>query len=135
VTPPLRPLTKDNATGNGVGSVDDLVRLSSSVLGRVDQMVVEMGRRFDDQKADICELSVKLDGVCDTVREIVTARTVEAALAKQTKEVMAGQADQAQKHTLELRWRIGIVISACCGACTMLGMAIALLRIADVGHL
>lgn len=112
MSPALKPLTKDNATGNGVGSVDDLVRLSSSVLGRVDQMVIEMGRRFDDQKADIGILSVKLDGVCETVGEIVTARTVEAALAKQTKEVIAGQADQAQKHTLALQWRVGIAVGA-----------------------
>lgn len=105
MSPVLKPLTKENATGNGSASVDDLVRLSSSILGAVDQTRLDMNRRFK-------ETNLKLDEVCTTVGGIVTARAIEAALAKQTQEMGTANEARAERHVLSYRWRAGIAISA-----------------------
>jgi hypothetical protein len=117
MSPVLKPLTKDNATGNGVASVDDLVRLSSSILGAVDQTRLDMNRRFKETNA-------KLDDVCTTVGGILTARAIEAALSKQTAEMGAANEARAESHMLSLRWRVGIGISAVGTSGTLLFTAI-----------
>ena len=117
MSPVLKPLTKDNATGNGVASVDDLVRLSSSILGAVDQTRLDMNRRFK-------ETNLKLDEVCPTVGGIVTARAIEAALAKQTQEMGTANEARAERHVLSYRWRAGIAISAVGTSGTLLFTAI-----------
>ena len=117
MSPVLKPLTKENATGNGVASVDDLVRLSSSILGAVDQTRLDMNRRFK-------ETNLKLDEVCTTVGGIVTARAIEAALAKQTQEMGTANEARAERHVLSYRWRAGIAISAVGTSGTLLFTAI-----------
>lgn len=117
MSPVLKPLTKENATGNGSASVDDLVRLSSSILGAVDQTRLDMNRRFK-------ETNLKLDEVCTTVGGIVTARAIEAALAKQTQEMGTANEARAERHVLSYRWRAGIAISAVGTSGTLLFTAI-----------
>lgn len=81
------------------------------------------------------QVNGRLDEVCKTVSDLVTEKAVAAAVKAQTKEIMAGQQAQATKHTLDLRWRVGIVIAAVSGSCGAIGTTIVVLRIIVAGHL
>jgi hypothetical protein len=102
---PLKPLTKENASRNGAASTEDLVRLSSSVLGAVGQIRVDINRRFEETNA-------KLDSVCDTVGGIVTARAIEAALKAQTREITDAQAAEGGRHELSKNQRLAVLVAA-----------------------
>ena len=120
------PLTEANRTSNGTASGDDLVRLSLSLLGAVNGVRDEMVRGF-------AATNDKLDDVCVTVNGLVTDKLIGEALKAQTKEVLAGQEEQAVKHKLDLRWRMGIVIAAGGGVCGAVGTTITVVKFAT-GH-
>ena len=111
-----QPLSRANATGNGVPSTEDLIRVSNTLIGTVDQLRIDMGRRFE-------EMGGKLDGVCEQVSDIKQSRAIEAALAGQRDDV-------AKAHTLDRRWVAGIALAATSG---LGGFALALLRFIE-GH-
>ncbi len=101
--------------------VATLIGLVNNLDGRVAEFQTQVNKRLDD--------------VCETVSDLSTEKKVAAALKAQTREVMAGQEAQAVKHTLDLRWRIGIVIAAVSGTCGAIGTTIVVLRIVLAGHL
>jgi hypothetical protein len=126
--PPLtEPLTMANRTSNGVASGDDLLRLSASVLGAVNGVRDEMVRSFE-------ATNKKLDGVCDTVAGLVTDKAVATALKAQTREVIAGQEAQSQKHVLDIRWRVGIVMGAVTGSIAATGTLFTIAYRIATGH-
>ena len=115
----LEPLTKANATGNGVPSTEDLIRTSNVLLGAVQQLREDVGRRLDD-------IAGRLDGVCTEVVEIKQGRqieaAVEAAVAAERKEQAAERKSQSQaaaQHVLTLWQRAGIAAGALCGIGTL----------------
>lgn len=77
--------------------------LSQELLGAVNGLRTEMTRRFG-------QVDEKLDGVCDDVATLKTQQAVNAALAKQADNV-------AQGHTLDYRFKLGIIVAAFTGAC------------------
>jgi hypothetical protein len=109
------PLTQSNATGNGVPTVADLIRVSNTVqatanqlLGAVDQMRVDVNGRLD-------RMTGQLNGVCDQVAGIVLARSVETAVATERAKVATERADAANDATLGFRWKVGIGLAATSG--------------------
>ena len=111
-----KPLTKATATGNGTPTTDDLIRLSSSVLGAQAQLRRDVARWFGEMNAKLETVDCKVDKIDDRIGTIEQARSVEAALAVQAKEFLAAQRtsdlEKEEKHALSFRFRVTIVVAA-----------------------
>jgi predicted transcriptional regulator len=84
------PLTPENATGNGVPSTEDLITVQGVFL-----------REMGSLRSEIIE---RIDGVCDRLTDIETARKVEAAVVLERQEVARkAEADHAAQAAEERR--------------------------------
>jgi hypothetical protein len=95
----------------------------AAVQGVVTQLRVDLNERFD-------KIDGKLGGVCEDVAELKTAQAVDSARANWAANDQAVRADQANRHVLSFRWRVGIVVAAAGGAG---GALLALVNLV-VGH-
>jgi hypothetical protein len=86
---PTDPLTADTAA--------DLIRLSTTVLGRVDGLAKDMGRRFSETNASILVVDGRLEKIDGRIGAIEQARVTEAALAVQAKAFADAQGVKDQK--------------------------------------
>jgi hypothetical protein len=161
---PVRRLTRQNATGNGAPSVDDLVKAqtaillsNANVLGAVNQMQTDIGGRLDRQFGDVAQsltvVEVKVDGLDTRLGCIEEARRTDAALAVQAKSTAAERNAEAkdaaveakgtaadnnadrQAHTMSRNQRWAIVVAAISGVGGLaLGLVTLLLRAVGVLH-
>ena len=106
------PLTSANATGNGVPTTADLIRVSNTVqatanqmLGAVNQLRADVGGRLD-------RMTAQLNGVCDQVTGIVTDRAVETAVATERARVATQRVEEVKDATLGFRWKVSIGLAA-----------------------
>jgi hypothetical protein len=117
------PLTRQNATGNGVPSTEDLIqtqnailRSNAAVLGAVSEFRKGMDQRLDRQFGEVNRqlgaTNDKLDGVCKQVGDIEEARRLSEALAKQAANSAVAANAVAVQHSLSTNQRWAIVISA-----------------------
>jgi hypothetical protein len=79
--------------------------LVAELLGSVNAMRTEMDRRFGGLVKQVGDLDAKIDGVCDDLNNIKTARAIEAAKAEVRNQI-------AIDHSLAFRYRVGIAVAA-----------------------
>jgi tetrahydromethanopterin S-methyltransferase subunit F len=133
VTRPLKALTKETATGNGVASTADMIRLSSSVLGSVNLLRRDMNRRFGETAQSLDLVDGKLGVVCEKVGCLEEARRTDAALAAQAKGTATERNADRVQHALSRNQRLAIGVAAFTGCGGLaLGVVTLLLRVTGV---
>lgn len=110
VTPPNAvPHAGRTATGTAIPSAADFVQSTNVLLGVVTELKETVKDGFE-------RIDLKLEGVCEDVAEIKTARAVDVAVATSTAEAAALLAKQraatAEAHVLSFRWRVTIAVAA-----------------------
>ena len=121
--PPVdQPLSKENATGNGTPSTADLIRVSNTLIGSVDQLRLDMGDRFASVEKQIGLVDTKVDLIDGRIVRLETRVVVDAAVATTKATLLATQHKEEQDRaatfqtaTLTGLQRKGLVVAIVAG--------------------
>jgi hypothetical protein len=90
------------------------------LLGRIDKvgddLLADMGRRFEDVKEDFRGVNKRLDVVDSRIGTVETTQAIAKALVVAAKEVADARSDDVGRHVLTYRFKVGIAIAALGGA-------------------